>query len=74
MDDDFNTGGAIGELFEMVHALNRFANHRPADREPGQPTARRVPRGMVVLKELSADPRPLPPGAARPAAAAERAA
>ncbi len=26
MDDDFNTGGAIGELFEVVHALNRFAN------------------------------------------------
>ena len=26
MDDDFNTGGALGELFEIVHALNRFAH------------------------------------------------
>ena len=26
MDDDFNTGGAIGELFDIVHALNRYAN------------------------------------------------
>jgi cysteinyl-tRNA synthetase len=26
MDDDFNTGGALGELFEVVHALNRAAN------------------------------------------------
>src|SRR5262249_34200735 len=25
MDDDFNTGGALGELFEIAHALNRFA-------------------------------------------------
>ena len=51
MDDDFNTGGALGELFEIVHALNRFANEPSA-------TAGRVPpastrRGMVVLKELS---------------------
>ena len=54
MDDDFNTGGAIGELFEIVHALNRFANQLTADQAPelGRP-ARRVPRGMVVLKELS---------------------
>jgi len=31
MDDDFNTGGAIGELYEMVHALNRAANSLTAD-------------------------------------------
>jgi cysteinyl-tRNA synthetase len=50
MDDDFNTGGAIGELFEVVHALNRAAHglttggSRPADD---------YRRGMVVLKELA---------------------
>ena len=33
MDDDFNTGGALGELFEIAHALNRFA-HQPG-LEPG---------------------------------------
>ena len=26
MDDDFNTGGAVGDLFEMVRTLNRFAD------------------------------------------------
>ncbi|HYN00150.1 MAG TPA: cysteine--tRNA ligase [Aestuariivirgaceae bacterium] len=26
MDDDFNTGGAVGELFEMVRELNRHAD------------------------------------------------
>ena len=54
MDDDFNTGGAIGELFEIVHALNRFA-HEPG-LEPGRARADRLAEyraGMVVLKELS---------------------
>ena len=50
MDDDFNTGGAIGELYEMVHALNRFANNLTPDssREIAEYRA-----GMVVLKELT---------------------
>ncbi len=26
MDDDFNTGGAIGDLFELVRALNKFVD------------------------------------------------
>ena len=44
MDDDFNTGGALGELFDLVHALNRFADAPELDagRDPG---AGRVPRG-----------------------------
>ena len=45
MDDDFNTGGAIGELFEIVHALNRFANEltssRP-DAPAGSPSTARA--------------------------------
>jgi cysteinyl-tRNA synthetase len=50
MDDDFNTGGAIGELFEMLHALNRLANALEA--APGSsPDAYLA--GMVVLKELT---------------------
>jgi cysteinyl-tRNA synthetase len=28
MDDDFNTGGAVGVLFELVTALNRFADQK----------------------------------------------
>jgi cysteinyl-tRNA synthetase len=50
MDDDFNTGGAIGELYEMVHALNRFAN----DLTPQSGSALdEYKAGMVVLKELT---------------------
>ena len=49
MDDDFNTAGAIGELFELVHEANRFrqsmsdsdlpllAQTRDLIRELGQP-------------------------------------
>ena len=54
MDDDFNTGGAIGELFEVVHTLNRFANDLTSD--PNPQMARRLAEyraGMVVFKELS---------------------
>ncbi len=54
MDDDFNTGGAIGELFEVVHALNRFANELTAD-SGAEPASQldEYRAGMVVLKELS---------------------
>ena len=55
MDDDFNTGGALGELFEIAHALNRFA-HEP-EFEQGHPRPDRLEEyqgGMVVLRELSA--------------------
>ncbi len=51
MDDDFNTGGAIGELFETVHALNRFANALNADAPATALDEYRA--GMVMLKELT---------------------
>jgi cysteinyl-tRNA synthetase len=54
MDDDFNTGGALGELYELVRTLNRFADaHKldAADRDPGRLEEWRS--GMVVLKELT---------------------
>jgi cysteinyl-tRNA synthetase len=50
MDDDFNTGGAIGELYEMIHALNRFANNLTTASPEGLDEYR---RGMGVLKELT---------------------
>jgi cysteinyl-tRNA synthetase len=54
MDDDFNTGGAIGELFEVAHVVNRFAGQLVA----GSGSAKTKGLGeyraaMVVLKELS---------------------
>ena len=55
MDDDFNTGGAIGELFEVVHALNRFANSPPggADGASKENWLKEYRAGMTVLKELT---------------------
>ncbi len=50
MDDDFNTGGALGELFEVAHALNRAANTLTPEDAAGVES---YGRGMVVLKELS---------------------
>ena len=50
MDDDFNTGGAIGELYDIVHALNRVANAPGFDVATGRPEYQ---AGMVVLKELT---------------------
>jgi cysteinyl-tRNA synthetase len=49
MDDDFNTGGALGELFEIVRALNRAANGLT----PGGHGVDDYRRGMTVLKELT---------------------
>jgi cysteinyl-tRNA synthetase len=54
MDDDFNTGGAIGSLYKLLSALNRFADARKLEEgkaSPADVTAFR--RGAVVLKELS---------------------
>ena len=54
MDDDFNTGGALGELYELVRALNRFAD---AQKLEPRLRPRRLLRafrvGVVVLKELT---------------------
>lgn len=54
MDDDFNTGGAIGELFELVRRLNRYIDeHRledPAERVPEQ--IEKLVTGATVLREL----------------------
>ena len=49
MDDDFNTGGALGELFEIVHAVNRIRHRWRA-------TAGNLPEylaAVTVLRELS---------------------
>ncbi len=36
MDDDFNTSKALGHLFELARAVNRFSNHKKA-RKRGAP-------------------------------------
>jgi cysteinyl-tRNA synthetase len=54
MDDDFNTGGGTGMLFELLTTLNRFADSQ--NLEAGQADATAVNdfrRGVAVLRELS---------------------
>src|SRR5262249_12971513 len=54
MDDDFNTGGAIGVLHELLGVLKRFAAERRL--EEGQPDRNALDdfrRGVVVLRELT---------------------
>jgi cysteinyl-tRNA synthetase len=54
MDDDFNTGGAIGALYELLTTLNRFADSRQL--EGGKKDAQALAgfrQGVGVLKELS---------------------
>jgi cysteinyl-tRNA synthetase len=54
MADDFNTGGAIGVLNELLTALNRFADARQLEAPNPAPAAmREFEFGVVVLRELS---------------------
>jgi cysteinyl-tRNA synthetase len=54
MADDFNTGGAIGVLNELLTALNRFADARRLEGPAPAPAAlEEFERGVVVLRELS---------------------
>jgi cysteinyl-tRNA synthetase len=54
MDDDFNTGGAIGTLYKLLPALNRFADSKRLEEgKATQADQQAFRRGAVVLKELS---------------------
>ncbi len=55
MDDDFNTGGAVSDLFEQARCMNRFIETSNLD-----DSAQRTPanlailtQGMSILRELS---------------------
>jgi cysteinyl-tRNA synthetase len=55
MDDDFNTGGAVGVLYELLTTLNRYADaeqlETPGDKsKAAQPAFRQA---VLVFKELS---------------------
>ena len=55
MDDDFNTGGGIGVLFELVRALNKFVDDAGLE-GAAQPDAEKVATlelGATVLRELA---------------------
>lgn len=56
MDDDFNTGGAVSDLFEMARAINRHIDdgklEQAANRTPENLAALRL--AISVLRELGA--------------------
>jgi cysteinyl-tRNA synthetase len=55
MDDDFNTGGALGILYELSRVLNRFADDRKLEApERAAADLAEWNEGMLGLKELTA--------------------
>jgi cysteinyl-tRNA synthetase len=56
MDDDFNTGGAASDLFDLLRALNKFVDQHhledAAARDPQRLVVFR--RGVATLRELTA--------------------
>ena len=54
MDDDFNTGGAIGELFELVKVINRHCDENKLEEDQSDSSAiESFTALMTTLKELS---------------------
>jgi cysteinyl-tRNA synthetase len=53
MNDDFNTGGAIGIVYEMLTTLNRFADRQKLEEGNGKPEdLQAFQRGVITLKEF----------------------
>src|SRR5947209_6215196 len=53
MSDDFNTGGAVGMLYELLTTLNRFADGSQLEGPAASPAAKAdFERGALVLREL----------------------
>jgi cysteinyl-tRNA synthetase len=55
MDDDFNTGGAVGVLFELVNHLNRVADHGHLD-DPTTADAsfqQTFQEGVMLVREIA---------------------
>jgi cysteinyl-tRNA synthetase len=55
MDDDFNTGGAIGELFELARIANKFCDDADLEGEGRSDTAAvtKLTALLTTLKELA---------------------
>lgn len=53
MDDDFNTGGAIGVLFEMRKAINGFIQREKLETQADAEVVNSLSEAMSVMKELS---------------------
>lgn len=51
MDDDFNTGGAIGDLFELVRLLNKYVDDENLE-EPENRTSDNLQKLRIGVKRL----------------------
>lgn len=55
MDDDFNTGAAISDLFELIRVLNKFVDqHQLEDATRPAPLLAALTTGAGTLRELAA--------------------
>jgi len=53
MDDDFNTGGAIGDLFELVRFLNKFIDEEKLEEKADPAHLAALGQGATTLRELA---------------------
>jgi len=53
MDDDFNTGGAIGELFELARKLNKYCDDCDLEGAGTESDKEAFVRGATALRELT---------------------
>ena len=54
MNDDFNTGGAVGGLFELLTALNKYADDEKLESgNADQSTVASFMHGVSILREMS---------------------
>ena len=56
MDDDFNTGGVVGVVFDLVRTLNGFADRHELEAQGKSDASLQAAlwRGVTLLRELSA--------------------
>jgi cysteinyl-tRNA synthetase len=52
MEDDFNTGGAVATLYELLNRLNRFADEKKVEETRAAEDVAELKRGTLVLREL----------------------
>lgn len=53
MDDDFNTGGATADLFEMARSLNRFIDQSKLEESSDESSREALRLGVSILREMS---------------------
>lgn len=52
MDDDFNTGGAIAQLYDLLNKLNKYADDKKVESSKDQSVIDFLTQGVSLLREL----------------------